>query len=68
MKRNKHDNKYYFSCRGYYLAAVLNMVNKMELMRFKSGDIVSLPLEEMSPELDSKTLDELMIVKRVKFE
>ena len=36
--------------------------------KLKSGDIVSLPLEEMSPELDSKTLDELMIVKRVKFE
>jgi acetolactate synthase-1/2/3 large subunit len=36
--------------------------------KLKSGDIVSLPLEEMSPELDSNTLDELMIVKRVKFE
>ncbi len=36
--------------------------------KLKSGDIVSLPIEEMSPELDSHTLDELMIVKSVKFE
>ena len=41
---------------------------KQTSTKLKSGDIKSLPLEEMSPELDSKTLDELMIVKRVKFE